>query len=70
MAPEGRQHGVDHRSRHRIRRLQQGELPKMIEWLMGHLRRLEQAFEPNIPALRQLLRTKFQKSDVREATTS
>jgi hypothetical protein len=36
--------------------------PKMIEWLVEHVRKLEAAFKPHISELRQLLRTKFPKT--------
>ncbi|MBU4609719.1 DUF4268 domain-containing protein [Achromobacter sp. GG226] len=33
--------------------------PAMIDWLVEHVRRMEQAFDPEVPALRQLVRTRF-----------
>jgi hypothetical protein len=40
--------------------------PKMIAWLVEHIRRMERTFSPEIPALRQILRTQFSKASERE----
>jgi hypothetical protein len=43
--------------------------PKMIAWLVEHIRRLEAAFKPHISDLRQVLRTKFPKDKIKEEET-
>ncbi|RUR70920.1 DUF4268 domain-containing protein [Variovorax guangxiensis] len=35
--------------------------PKMIEWLVDHVRRMEAVFDKEVPALRNLARTQFSK---------
>jgi hypothetical protein len=42
--------------------------PEMIAWLVEHIRRLEDAFEPQIADLRQALRTKFGKLEAKNGT--
>lgn len=44
--------------------------PRMIDWLIEHLRKLETAFKPQISELRQILRTKFPKNESKDEKTS
>lgn len=41
--------------------------PQMIEWLVNRVKLTERAFSPQIPALKQLLRTQFPKPAARDA---
>ncbi len=37
--------------------------PKMIDWLVAHIKKLNAAFDPEINNLRQLLKTRFPKGN-------
>jgi len=44
--------------------------PEMIAWLVDHIRKLENAFKPQISDLRQTLRTKFAKTESKDEKSS